>query len=370
MNNLINLSVAILPGYSIEAPGNPYFPLLYQQLKKQGIDSSKKKITSFSFLWLIKSRKKFNIIHFHWFASLHSSIFFPKHVFRSMVFVLNLIIARLMNYKIVWTVHNIYPHFTEVEKAGHYLFVHHLVRLCMAQLADAVIAHTVYSLEQVKKKFHRRKMIFAIPHGNYISWYPNAINKEEARKGRNIPQDCFVYLLFGCVCAYKNILEIVRQFKKGRMDDDILLIAGMPVDGILQGELERIALLDRQIYLQLKHIEDSEVQLYFNASDIVIIHQDINTVMSGVLMLALSFGKPVIAPEYPNNMEIIDEDCGITYDPVDKDGLSRAIQVARNLDLGKAENAAFEKAKNYDWRKIAKLTANIYRKLLVPTNHF
>ncbi len=81
-------------------------------------------------------------------------------------------------------------------------------------------------------------------------------------------------------------------------------------------------------------------------------------------MLSLSFGKPVIVPKYPNNMEIIDENCGISYDPIDKDGLSRAIQVARDLDLGKAENAAFERAKNYDWSKIAKLTANIYRKIL------
>ncbi len=248
--------------------------------------------------------------------------------------------------------------------------MHHLVRLCMARLSDAVITHTEDSLKLVKKKFHRKDMIFAIPFGNFTEWYPNENDKSEARKNLNISLDCFVYLFFGSISTYKNIMEIVKQFRNGKSDKDIFMIAGAPADKESQVKLEKIASLDRQVCLQLRHIEDSEVQLYFNASDIVIIHQDVNTVMSGVLMLALSFGKPVIAPEYPNNMEIIDKNCGITYDPVDKDGLSRAIQVARNLDLGKAENAAFVKAKNYDWRKVAILTADIYRKLLVPSRHY
>ena len=52
--------------------------------------------------------------------------------------------------------------------------------------------------------------------------------------------------------------------------------------------------------------------------------------MSGTAMLAVGFGRPEIAPAVGLLKELVDERCGLLYDPSDRTGLRDAMNAAFN----------------------------------------
>jgi beta-1,4-mannosyltransferase len=98
-----------------------------------------------------------------------------------------------------------------------------------------------------------------------------------------------------------------------------------------------------------------------NAADIVV--QPFKKIMtSGSVILAMSFGKPVIAPAIGCMPDILDNEGNFLYEPSDPNGLLKAMQLALEADLIKMGKHNFQLAKQYSWEGIAKGTAEIYRK--------
>ena len=81
----------------------------------------------------------------------------------------------------------------------------------------------------------------------------------------------------------------------------------------------------------IKFIPDEEVQVFFHAADVVILpYRAVLT--SGSAILAISFGKPVVAPALGLITDLIrDGEDGLLYDPDEPGGLLRAMR--RFLDL-------------------------------------
>jgi len=52
---------------------------------------------------------------------------------------------------------------------------------------------------------------------------------------------------------------------------------------------------DKRIKVFLDFIPDNDIQIYMNAADIIVLPY-LDILNSGVAILAMSFGKPVIAP--------------------------------------------------------------------------
>lgn len=355
-----NINVAIFPGYNLANPGNPYLPLLYQRLKRYQIYSTEKEITSFPLSWILKNRRHFHILHFHWPALYYCSKYLPKFAYRIVTFFSKLLIAKLLGYKVVWTAHNIYPHFSEIDYTLPYLSFHYLARLLLTQITDAIIVHTYFGEKQIRKKFLRKKAIFVIPHGNYIGWYPNTIEQQEARQKLLLPQNSFVYLFFGTIREDKDLSRMLLAFEKIKQKGDLLLIVGICEDEKMVNKIEQIS-SNNQIHLNLHYVPEEDVQIYFNASDVVVIPFDANTVVSGVLVLALSFGKPVIVPRRSGVSEIVEEEFAILYEPDRISEFSKAMQLVKTLDICKAREGALKKAESWNLDAIARSTAEVLR---------
>ena len=75
----------------------------------------------------------------------------------------------------------------------------------------------------------------------------------------------------------------------------ILVIAGNPVSASLRNEINGEAITEPRVWLKLEYVLTEDIQLYFRASDFIILPcEEISN--SGIDLLFLSFDKQILAP--------------------------------------------------------------------------
>lgn len=335
----------VVSSFPLPVPGNPYQTLLYEGLSGCGVELFPEKI--FYFKRLVRMRGKVDVIHFHWLIDqTHSWKRFVK-------FAARLFEARILGYRIVWTAHNMKSHFEKTR--GDFL-----ARLLMARLSSAIIVHGESVKKEVEDRFGVRGKIHVIPHGNYIGWYPNTITQGEARRKLGIKEDGFVYLFFGVIRGYKGVEELIDSFEKLE-GENTLLIAGKPTNEEVRKSITEKTAGNKKILLNLDYIPTEDVQTYFNAADAVVLpYTRITT--SGSLMLAFSFGKPVISVKKGVIPEVASDENSILVEDVS--GLAEAMKQMRERDLAGMGEKALERAREFDWEKIAEAHRRAYEDAL------
>jgi glycosyltransferase involved in cell wall biosynthesis len=169
-----------------------------------------------------------------------------------------------------------------------------------------------------------------------------------------------VLVFLGVVRGYKGTDDLVEAFRELPDPAARLLIAGQPRGEGIEARLAAAAAADRRIVLALRHVPDDEIQVWLRAADAVVLpFRDILT--SGSAILALSFGRPVIAPALGCLPETVPPTAGVLYDPDAPDALAGAIREALGQDLGAQGAAARAQAEELDWASIAATTAALYR---------
>ncbi len=108
---------------------NPYNHILYSGMAND-ID-----VIEFSLINLFFS--KFDLIHIHWPEHYLNSNYLPKAFVFSFLFILGLVLSRIKNRKIVWTIHNLKPHNVR------YPILNKLFWLIYLKLVSAVISLSV-----------------------------------------------------------------------------------------------------------------------------------------------------------------------------------------------------------------------------------
>lgn len=343
-------------GLTLKHRCNPYAGLLARALEEFDVHLDLGKY-DFGRDWLEAERSDHEVLHLNWLHGFYRTEDFESTVARLTRFTENLNFALSLGYRVVWTMHNLYPHeqfFPHVDRLG---------RIVVCSAADHVIAHCEFAAELARKEFHRRDRLHVIPHGNFIDVFPNEISKSKSREQLEIPEDAFVYLFFGNARAYKGIEFLIRAFCRVA-DQDALLALMMreaTIDPEYAEKLRTLSGSDSRVQVfTSSFFENDEFQIYLNAADVAVF-PFVEVLTSGSAITALSFGKPVILPKLGCLPELIDETMGILYDPKEEDGLERALGAIRERDLKLAGQAALERARNLDWHKIAGRVAEVYR---------
>jgi beta-1,4-mannosyltransferase len=142
--------------------------------------------------------------------------------------------------------------------------------------------------------------------------------------------------------------------------DDRLLICGKPLPKKLGRELEERASADPRIILRLDRIPEDELSGILRAADVAVLPFR-NILTSGSAILALSHGRPVIAPAMGCLPGTLPAEASILYDPEAPDGLRGALRSAADADLAVMGERARAYADTIDWAPIAAKTAALYR---------
>jgi beta-1,4-mannosyltransferase len=251
--------------------------------------------------------------------------------------------------RLTWTVHNVLPHdckFPHVEAA--------------LQQAVADRARLVHVLNGGTREATAEWFTIApeksvhIPHPHYIGSYPDIVSRDQARYDLGLQPDEMVYAFVGAIKPYKGLEQLLDAFDAVLEDGRPrrLLVAGLPDEDAQTQKLLDRCLLHPYVELHPTRIPDGELQYYLRAADVAVLPYQ-RSLNSGVLMLALSFGLPVVAPDIPATAEILTVDVARTFQPGDQASLTAALASAEKLKTAAAREEARRIARRFDPGELA-----------------
>ena len=358
------IRVLFLPDFS---DANPYQRELRTALESRGVSVSGARApgrdpVAILRSWLTNGRPP--VVHLHWTHNYlgqradGSSARFAR--VRAALFLGQVRILRAFGVRIVWTVHNL-GHHDAAGTAGLNARVHRR----LVGLSDAVICHCEAALEAVTVTYgiraRDRDRLHVIPHGNYVNVYGPSRTRDDTRRSLGMPADARVLLFVGAVRAYKGLADLAAAFRDVQRTDVRLVIAGKAATEADARELSDAAAADPRIDLRLGFVPDDELPVLLGAADAVVLpFRDILT--SGSAILAMSYGRAVIAPSLGCLPETLDPDAAIIYDPLGPDALKGALELALDTDLNAMGAHARLLAERLAWGPIAAATAELYRR--------
>jgi glycosyltransferase involved in cell wall biosynthesis len=298
------------------------------------------------------------VLHLHWvelqFAYGHPGLQRARLSWQALRLALSAL--RHRGTRLVYTVHNLHPHdepFAALHEAAHgWLFAH----------ADAIHVHDAGTAATIAARWGRRKRVFVIPHGHYREVYPADVSRAEARRRLQLPAEAFIYLCLGQIRPYKGIDRLIHAFRHLNDPATMLVIAGHLTSPAYGRHLHRLIADHPNIRLHTAYIPDDELQVFFNAADACVLPYRRATT-SGAALLALSFGKPIVAPNLGPFPELITDGSGVLFE-AGEDGLVKALQAVRALDPEQARAAALGVAATRDWTRLGAQHAAVYRQLV------
>jgi len=351
----VNIKIIMIPR------NHEYIKQLKRSLEKIDVDVKLLKPFHYSSLtniikMLYLRLKGYKIIHVHWLY-----IFPFKFVMMAFYY-----FCKGIGLKIVWEMHNIVSHSGKEKDLVNSQWFY--------DKADAIIFHSqddVFRTKDILKKNETEdKKYIVIPHGNFNKSYENRISKKDARITLGIPDQDRVILCFGFIRknrGYEYLLEAV----KGRPNTTIV-IAGKLQDKDVYKKLLDYKKIIPTLKLFAQWIPDNEIQLYFNACDIVVLpYSDITT--SGVIPLAYAFSRPVVTSAIGGIKDIVNDNTGLLVPIKNVGALRNAIDKILALDFESMGNYARQYAeRQFNWDsnavKIKELYGSLCNICLADTN--
>jgi glycosyltransferase involved in cell wall biosynthesis len=316
---------------------NAYQRLLYESLAPEGfsiLDGGELKVW-----WLALNRRRARVLHFHWPMPYYRLARRPqalKSRIKFMLFALRLAAARVLGYRIAWTIHEVFPLDTnakELDRRGARL---------LARFANVLLANDQQTADAAREELGRvASDVHVVPHSSYVGAYEEGRSRAEVRAELGIAEDAFVFLLFGHISVYKQVPWFVERFREAGAENAVLLVAGLVMDEADGEAIRTAAAQDRRVKALLEFIADDRVAELYGASDAAICpRQDGGT--SGALMLAFSMGMAPLAARHPTYETLTDgETAAWLFTPHDDASLEAALRAAAgDPDANRAKGEA------------------------------
>jgi len=350
----VNRSVSFFPAISIMS-GNPYWTVLADSLQKFGVKFYYNTPNAFTLQWLLQHRKQVGILHLHYCQQFYTVYKGRTHLPSVLRFAFHLLMARVLGFRTVFTLHNLEPTYqlqpVWLDYLGHWFAVN---------LTDRVIVHCEEARNLLAQHYKRRRQTFIVDHPNCINWYPNTISKENAREALNFSNNLFMFVFFGGVRPNKGIETLIQAFLSRKEENFRLVIAGkiFPPESYSHS-LQELAKEDDRIIFHLRHIPDNEIQIFMNAADVVVLPFT-RILTSSSAHLAMSFSRPVILPRMGCLAELVEADAGWLFEPNNADSLAMAMKLASVSNLNQMGQRAFQKISSYTSEHFAEQTIHAY----------
>jgi glycosyltransferase involved in cell wall biosynthesis len=304
------------------------------------------------------ARGKVDVVHLHWLEYIvrtHGRAF--ERLASTHVQVARYVVAlrrlRSSGIRTVWTVHNRRPH-----ESPYPWLDGPLVRRTAAEV-DGFIFHSLRAAQDLASDLRRTLRAWIAPHPHYQGLYPyDHRPRAVQRAAYGLNEASFVFLMFGQARSYKRIPEAVAAFRRLPDEDARLVVAGSPIDERLARAVREAANGDERVTLLLRYIPDEQVSTLFGISDALVLnYREVFT--SGALLLALSYGVPVVAPlegsardvAPPLALETFDGSCDLT----------RALSAMRRGDPDGRRAAALRAVEPYTYDALAAEVISAYR---------
>lgn len=333
--------------WPIQAPSNPYTPLLYASL------SQSVEVEEFSPVRLIE---RYSVWHVHWPEAL-LNIRNPLHAaWKVAGFFATLRCLQSRGTKLVWTIHNCGSH-ERLYPALEALFWRRFI-----PRVDGIIGLSSAGLSAALDVFPALRNVpqVVIPHGHYRSEYP--VVNGSARRMLGIASQAKVILFVGAVRSYKNVPALVRVFRQVTGDDALLHIVGRPnCKNLAQSILDQ-ASFDKRVRVRFDFVAPEDLSVYLGAADLVVLpYREI--LNSGSALLALSLNRPVLVPDR-GSMGELKADFGDAWVRTFSGELDKAILEGAMAWALESRPGVCRIPEKYEWPNIARKTLRFYEEVI------
>lgn len=275
---------------------------------------------------------------------------------------LSVLLARLVGLSVVVTVHDVesFSGDSTSEQAARTL-----------GLASRIIVHNnVSAAEVISKVGVSPEKMAIIPHGNYLPYVDDSVTRKDARSKLSIDADRKIVLFFGQIKEVKG-LDLLLGSLRSVVDHDQsvqLVIAGKvwKDDFSKYADIIASSRLDNNVRLDVRYIPDSEAPLYYKAADVVVLPYR-RIYQSGVLLMAMSYGRAVVVSDLPGMTEVVTSGkTGFVFRSGDEKSLADTLISALADDRARdnvAEKGLQLMRDRYDWACIGARTLSVYREI-------
>ena len=250
----------------------------------------------------------------------------------------------------------------------------------LANKTDTLIVHSSPMKEELLRQGILPEKILIIPHGTKVLPF---ISGEESgskatRAACGIPQNMKMVLAFGFLEPDKGFEELMMVVS--RMREAFLVIAGEKAskdDGQFVDRLQAIGdfQLESRFKLINHYLEETELLQLMTASDVIVMPyrpvapDDMHYSVSGILHLALSQGRPIVACLNPKFVELENLVPELVVPSMDLRALNFVLKkVMTDAPFRKCAVAKILKyASETSWEKVARLHIKAYEKTLQAT---
>ncbi|HEY9715621.1 MAG TPA: glycosyltransferase, partial [Chroococcales cyanobacterium] len=227
---------------------------------------------------------------------------YPRRFSATIMFLLlylQLVWLKLLGGKIIWTVHNLYPHDT------HQLSVDRACTRLLIGLLNGWISLAPSARDLAIAEY---PALASIPdkvsaHAHYRSNYPPKIAKNAARKQLNLPEDRTVILYFGWIRPYKGVDLLMKAFQNLEAENISLVVAGAPLPKSLGKFLQVLANSDKRILYMPESQAPADVAVLFSAADLAVFPYR-KFLNSGAALLSLTYDVPCLIKNTPPMIDL------------------------------------------------------------------
>ncbi|MED4046586.1 glycosyltransferase family 4 protein [Priestia aryabhattai] len=340
------MNVWMLPKHS---ETNKYNSLFSDSIEQTGVN-----VKNFRQRHIFRIKNN-DILHFHWIHSLYQSNYKLFFIIKSIILIMILKIIKVRGGKIVWTVHNLYPHSFKFKKLEKWIR-----QKVMKECDFLVVAAHSLKLNTINEFQVQEEKIKVIPHGHYQNAYKTL--GTDIRKKYNISKQNYVYLFLGAIKPYKGVDNLIESFlEMAKKDQRIdLIIAGNASQEFKKKIIKKSQ--HNRVHLDLRFVPDDEIADIISASDAVVLpYEEITT--SGSAILALSFYKPIVAPKTPFLEEYFDHHNSVLYTKRGEQSLVAAMGEVKELSESISHENFKESLERLEWTQISENMVVEYNKI-------
>jgi glycosyltransferase involved in cell wall biosynthesis len=232
----------------------------------------------------------------------------------------------------------------------------------MFRHAHYVIVHSKAAADLLQGRYQLATPVRVIAHGSYVGAYGPRRTKNSSRAALGLPADDFIAVNLGTVRPYKGLELLLEAWDSAAGS---LVIAGGAKDLACAAQLRAQASVLSGVDLRLDFVPDADLPTWFAAADVVVLPYR-KLLTSGMLLAALSYGVPVVAPDVAPVRELVGEgEQGFLFRPNDQAALRAALaRAASHPNLAGLGERAYQAALPFDWPSIAARTAALYREII------
>ncbi len=236
-----------------------------------------------------------------------------------------------------------------------------LIRYFLKKVDGFIVMSTIVKNDLLSLKPEAKYILK--PHPLY-EHFGEKIEKIEALKKLNLPEDKNIILFFGFIRDYKGIGELIKSFKF--LPDNFHLVIAGEVYGSFakyQDIIDELGLKDK-ISIFTKYISDREVSVFFSAADVCVLPYKSAT-QSGIVQIAYNFNLPVIATNVGGLSEMItDYQTGLIIPTCEPELISEKIEEYFNKNYFKTFSENIQLKRNeFSWQGFAEAIIKLSGKI-------